>query len=98
MTTEHDYRGHENVHPELADHALRYEKRVEQVTDRVFVAIGYGLAHTIMVVGDDGIVVVDVMESVESAAEARDALRQHSDLPVKALVYTHGHPDHVWGG
>lgn len=100
MTTETapDFRGHEHVHPELADHALRYERRVEQVTDRVFVAIGYGLANTIMIVGDGGIVVVDVMESVEAAAEARDALRAFSDLPVKALVYTHGHPDHVWGG
>lgn len=95
---EHDFRNRPEVHPGLAAHALRFDKRVEQVADRVFVAIGYGLANTVMVVGDGGIVVVDVMESIEAAAEARDALRAHSDLPVKALVYTHGHPDHVWGG
>src|SRR5262249_55208088 len=87
-----------HVHPELAEHAHRYEKRVERVNDRVYVAIGYGLANTVMVVGDGGIVVIDVMESIESAAAGREALREHCDLPVKALVYTHGHPDPVWGG
>jgi alkyl sulfatase BDS1-like metallo-beta-lactamase superfamily hydrolase len=88
------------VHPELHEHARRYDRRVEQVGDRVWVAIGYGLANSILVVGDDGVVVVDVMESTVAAAEARDALREASgcDLPLRGVIYTHGHPDHVWGG
>jgi alkyl sulfatase BDS1-like metallo-beta-lactamase superfamily hydrolase len=87
------------VHPELIEHAERYERRVEQVGDRVFVAIGFGLANTIMIMGEGGVVVVDVMESEGAAADARDALRERSgcDLPVKGVIYTHGHPDHVWG-
>ncbi|MCX7620767.1 MAG: MBL fold metallo-hydrolase [Acidimicrobiales bacterium] len=85
------------VHPLLSAHASRYSPHVERVTERVFLAVGFGLANTVMIVGDGGIVVVDTLESIEAAAEARDALREHCDLPVRALVYTHGHPDHVWG-
>lgn len=86
------------VHPMLAAHAARYERRIERVTDRVLLAVGFGLANTVMIVGDGGVIIVDTLESLEAAADARDALREHCDLPVRALIYTHGHPDHVWGG
>ncbi len=91
------------VHPELLAHAEQFTPRVEHVTDSVLVAIGYGLANTVLLVGDDGLVVVDVMESLHAAEAARDALLaalspDERARPVRAVIYTHGHPDHVWGG
>ncbi|WP_341708959.1 hypothetical protein [Halopseudomonas sp.] len=42
-----------------------FRQGVEQVTDGVYVAIGYGLANSIMLEGDDGIIIVDTMETEE---------------------------------
>lgn len=90
--------GGEKVHPTLAAHSAIFEKRIEKVTDGVYVAIGYALANSIMLEGSDGLVIVDVTESAESAREVYTAFRELSDKPIKALVYTHNHADHVFGG
>ncbi|MBI5527623.1 MAG: MBL fold metallo-hydrolase [Deltaproteobacteria bacterium] len=72
-------------------------KRVEKVTDGVHVAIGYALANSIMVAVDGGKVVVDTTESVEAAAEIRREFDRLAPGPVKAIIYTHTHPDHILG-
>lgn len=74
-----------------------FEKRVEKVGDNIHVAIGYGLANSIMIEGDDGLIIVDTMESVEAAQEVMAAFRAISDKPIAALIYTHNHADHVFG-
>ena len=86
------------VRATLAQHSAIFEKRVEKVTDGVYVAIGYALANSIMLEGDDGLVIVDVTESAESARDVYQAFRKISDKPIKALIYTHNHADHVFGG
>jgi alkyl sulfatase BDS1-like metallo-beta-lactamase superfamily hydrolase len=74
-----------------------FARGVEEVTDGVFVAIGFGLANSIMIEGDDGIIIVDTMESVQQGEEVLAAFRQFSAKPVKAIIYTHNHTDHVFG-
>jgi len=86
------------VNPALASHGAEFAKRVEKVTDGVYVAIGYALANSIMLEGEDAIVIVDVTESMESAREVMAAFREITDKPVAALIYTHNHADHVFGG
>lgn len=86
------------VRATLAQHSAIFEKRMEKVTDGVYVAIGYALANSIMLEGDDGLVIVDVTESAESASAVHEAFRTISDKPIKALIYTHNHADHVFGG
>jgi alkyl sulfatase BDS1-like metallo-beta-lactamase superfamily hydrolase len=71
--------------------------RVEQITDRVFVAIGFDLANTILVRTDAGNVIVDVGMSPARAAPVREALLRRSPGPVAAIIYTHSHIDHVGG-
>jgi alkyl sulfatase BDS1-like metallo-beta-lactamase superfamily hydrolase len=88
----------QKVHPTLAAHSQIFNKRVEKVTDGVYVAIGYALANSIMLEGDDGLVIVDVTESVESGRAVMAAFREISSKPIKALIYTHNHADHVFGG
>lgn len=89
---------HPPVAPSLDAHTREFERRVYQVTDGVYQAVGYALANSIMIEGDDGIVIVDVTESVETAREVLAAFRKITDKPVKALIYTHNHADHVLGG
>ena len=52
----------------LEAHTQEFEQQVIEVTEGVYVAIGYGLANSIMIEGEDGRIIVDVMESVQRAA------------------------------
>jgi alkyl sulfatase BDS1-like metallo-beta-lactamase superfamily hydrolase len=90
--------GEADVHPVLAAHTAEFERRVHPVTDRVHVAVGFGLANSILVDGEDCAFVVDTMASVETAKEVRSAFAEITQKPIRALVYTHNHADHVFGG
>ena len=81
----------------MHEHAQEFTQEVIEVAPGVHVAVGFGLANSVLLEGDDGIVVVDTMESVEAAADVADAFRARSDKPLKALVYTHNHGDHTFG-
>ncbi len=81
----------------LAAHSQEFRKEIIKVTDGVWVAVGYGLANSIMIEGDDGVIIVDTMETFEEGRTVRAAFRRLVDKPVKAIVYTHNHTDHVFG-
>lgn len=81
----------------LRAHSAEFEKGVVQVTEGVHMAIGYGLANSIMVEGDDGVIIIDTMETMEEGREVREAFRAVVDKPVRAIIYTHNHTDHVFG-
>lgn len=90
------------VDPKLALEMLnnqeqQFKQQVVQVTDNVFTAVGFHGANTSMIVGADGVIIVDTLMGPTGAANAFDALRQYSDKPVKAIIYTHSHADHTGG-
>lgn len=69
-----------------------------QVTDGVYVAIGFALANSILIDGPEGLIVVDTTESPEAAATIYEEFRRRvPNKSVKAIVYTHNHPDHLLG-
>lgn len=74
-----------------------HTRSVQQVTEGVHVAIGYGLATSVMLSGPDGRIIVDTLETPEAAAEARAAFDAIDDRPIRAIIYTHAHPDHTGG-
>ena len=81
----------------LAKHTEIFEERVEKVADGLYIAIGFGLANSILIEGIDGVVIVDTMESMEAGLRVREAFRKVTDKPVRAIVYTHNHADHIFG-
>lgn len=81
----------------LAAHSEEFRREVIEVTDGVWVAVGFGLANSILIEGDDGVIIVDTMESPGSAAEVKAEFDKLTDKPVKAIIYTHNHTDHVMG-
>ncbi len=83
--------------PELLAHSLEFDQQIYQVTDNVYSAVGFGLANSIMIEGKDGLIIVDTMESMEQAKAVLAGFRQISDKPIKALIYTHNHVDHIMG-
>ena len=60
-------------------------------------AIGYALANSIWLEGPEGIVVVDTTESMEAGRAVYNDMRKGIKGPIKAIIYTHSHPDHVYG-
>jgi len=81
----------------LAQHSAEFEKKIYRVNESVHVAVGYALANAIMIEGDDGVIIVDTTESLETGHEVRQAFRRLVDKPVAAIIYTHNHSDHVLG-
>lgn len=81
----------------LAEHCKRFNKRVEKVTDGVYVAIGYALANSVLIVAPEGRIIVDTTESMEAAREIKKEFDEISNSPVVAVIYSHGHPDHILG-
>jgi len=81
----------------LTEHSKKMEQRVYKVADNVYSAVGYALGNSIMIEGRDGIVIVDVTESVEAAKAILAEFRKITNKPVKAIVYTHNHTDHTLG-
>ncbi|MDM9629994.1 alkyl sulfatase dimerization domain-containing protein [Robiginitalea aurantiaca] len=71
----------------------------EPVKDKAFLMAGWQLTSTLIVVGDDGLIVVDPGESDEASGRILGDFRKETNiqLPVKAVVYTHRHPDHSFG-
>ena len=49
------------------------------------------------VIGDDGVVVVDTFQSAAAAAKLLSAIRERTNLPIRFVVNTHYHLDHVAG-
>jgi alkyl sulfatase BDS1-like metallo-beta-lactamase superfamily hydrolase len=84
-------------HPDLAAHSAEFRQEVIKVTDGVYVAVGFGLANCVLLEGDDGVVIVDTMESEEAAVPVKEAFAKITSKPVKALIYTHYHSDHTNG-
>ncbi|KAJ8303406.1 hypothetical protein KUTeg_019802 [Tegillarca granosa] len=83
---------------ELSNHSNEFNKpEIIKVTDGIYVAIGFALANSIMIEGNDSIVIVDVTESTESATEIFAAFRNITSKPVAAIIYTHNHADHTYG-
>jgi len=81
----------------LREQEKHFEQRVIQLTESVYVAVGFHGANTSMIVGADGAIIVDTLMGPTAAGNAAKALRQYSDKPVKAIIYTHSHADHTGG-
>ncbi len=79
------------------NHSKEFEKTVHKIGTNVYSAVGFGLANSVMIEGSDGLIIVDTLESTQAAQAVYAEFRKISAKPVKALIYTHNHVDHVMG-
>jgi alkyl sulfatase BDS1-like metallo-beta-lactamase superfamily hydrolase len=81
----------------LRAHSNEFRKEVIKVVDGVYLAVGYSLGNAILIQGDGGSIIVDTLSNVADAREVKAEFDKISNAPVKAIIYTHFHPDHVGG-
>lgn len=81
----------------LATQSDQFRRQLIKVTDNVHVAVGFGLANSILIEGNDGVVIVDAMESDAAARDVKAAFDTVTRKPVLAIIYTHNHRDHTLG-
>ncbi|WP_137887978.1 alkyl sulfatase dimerization domain-containing protein [Pseudomonas sp. 2FE] len=86
-----------SINAELAEHTKVFNKQIYQVADNVYSAVGWSIANSVMIVAPEGLIIVDTGESVEESRKVFAEFRKVTDKPVKAIVYTHFHPDHING-
>jgi quinoprotein relay system zinc metallohydrolase 2 len=81
--------------------------QVEQVAPGVYVHIGQhkdfedgydgDIANIGFIVGTDAVAVIDTGGSYAVGMALKQALRRITSLPIRYVINTHGHPDHVFG-
>src|SRR6266852_7893024 len=76
----------------LRSHSAEFRREVIKVTNGVWVAVGFSDANSVLIEGEGGSIVVDTTSDVEG--RVREALNR----TVRAIIYTHSHPDHTGGG
>ncbi len=74
-----------------------FRKDIVTVVDGVYVAVGYSMANVTMIVGEGGTIVVDTTSTVDDAQAVKAEFAKISNAPVRAIIYTHAHPDHTGG-
>jgi glyoxylase-like metal-dependent hydrolase (beta-lactamase superfamily II) len=86
-----------NVSVDRVDGFRFGEKRFVEEAEGVFVAEGFDFANLAFLVADGFVVAIDAGTTERSAKSAVAELRKHTSLPIKYVILTHGHWDHVGG-
>lgn len=81
----------------LKERSKHLEPLITKVSASVYCASGYSPANISMIVGRDGLVIVDTGMLPAHAEKVFAEFRKISTLPVKAIILTHGHGDHTGG-
>lgn len=69
-----------------------------EVVAGIYQVRGLDLSNMTLVEGERGVIVIDPLVSVETAAAALALYRKHrGERPVTAVIYTHSHVDHFGG-
>lgn len=87
----------DSKHVHLEEFNVEFEKKIYEVTPGVYSAVGYGIANSILLVGNDGLIIIDTLDELKASKQVLEDFRKISSLPIKAIIYTHSHPDHIFG-
>ena len=85
------------MHSELKAHPEYFNKQIVKLGENVYQAFGYAASNVYMIIGDDGLIIVDTTETTSAAENILAEFRKITDLPIKNIILTHSHRDHISG-
>ena len=87
------------IHPDMLAHSKKMDKGIFVIKDKYYKIYGYGLTSATIIDGDDGLIVLDPMETANRMREAMADFRKVSGnkKPITGIVYSHWHMDHFGG-
>ncbi|MFP6732498.1 MAG: alkyl sulfatase dimerization domain-containing protein [Rhodospirillales bacterium] len=86
------------VHPDLASQMSLYEKpRIITTLGHIHTAHCYTGSNCTLIQGDGGAVLIDTLSGELPRDDVAAAYKEITDLPIKAIIITHFHADHVSG-
>jgi glyoxylase-like metal-dependent hydrolase (beta-lactamase superfamily II) len=81
-----------------ADQGFRFtDPKLVKEAENVYVAEGFDFANIAFLVDPAGVIAIDAGTTSESAATAVKALREVTKAPIRYVILTHSHWDHVGG-
>jgi alkyl sulfatase BDS1-like metallo-beta-lactamase superfamily hydrolase len=69
---------------------------IEEEQEATSDIVRLGIGNTSVIYTDDGVVVIDVPLGNRFGRKAVEAIRKRTDKAIYAIIYTHGHIDHIW--
>ena len=87
-----------SAHPELAAQMALYETpRIITTLGHIHTAHCYTGSNCTLIEGEDACILVDTLSGELPGDDAAVAFQAITDKPIKAVIVTHFHPDHVSG-
>ena len=86
-----------SVHPDLANHQDNMKPKVFTLNGNIHTAFGYSIVNCTLIEGDDSCILVDTLTSLDKAEIVAAEFKKITDKPIKTIIYTHFHADHVSG-
>ena len=81
----------------LRARSVEFREEVIKVADGVYTSVGHTVSTVSMIVGSDGIIIVDTGLDGIVARQILAEFRKITMKPVQAVIFTHGHGDHTGG-
>lgn len=82
---------------QLIERNNEFRKEIIQLADNVYTASGYDASNITMIIGDDGVVLIDAGKFTHNSEEVYAEFRKITDKPITGIIFTHGHGDHTQG-
>jgi quinoprotein relay system zinc metallohydrolase 2 len=78
---------------EVADNIFMFEGEI----DELFASRHGQVSNVVFIIGKQAVAVVDTGASVTQGTLIKQAIRNQTQLPIKYVINTHAHPDHIFG-
>ncbi len=81
----------------LIERNHEFRKEIIKLADNVYTASGYDASNISMIIGTDGVVLIDAGKMADISKKVYQEFRKITDKPIKGIILTHGHGDHTMG-